>query len=66
MATLMRRIAPHWIDPDKDIVSNCDSPDIKMVSNHEYDRETEDSLPDSGAEDSHHPSDGSNMESDQD
>ena len=47
-------------------MSNCDSSDIKMVSNHEYDRETEDSLPDSGAEDSHHPSDGSNMESDQD
>ena len=66
MAALMRRDAPHQIDPDKDIVSIHDSSDVEMVSTHEYDWETEDSSPDSGAEDSHHPSDGSNMESDQD
>ena len=66
MAALMRRDAPHWIDPDEDVVSIHDSSDIEMVSNHEYDQETEDSSPDSGAEDSHHPSDGSDMESDQD
>ena len=36
-----------------------------MVSTHEYDWGTKDSSPDSGAEDSHHPSDGSDMESDQ-
>ena len=65
-ATLMRRDAPHKIDPDEDIVSIRDSSDIEMVSTHEYDRETEDSLPDSDAEGSHHPSDGSDMESDQD
>ena len=65
MATLMRRDAPHWIDPDEDIVSIRDSSDVEMVSTHEYDRETKDSSPDSGAEDSHHPSDGSNMESNQ-
>ena len=62
MVTLMRRDAPHRIDPNKDIVSICD---IEMMSTHEYDRETEDSLPDSDAEGSHHPSDGSNMESNQ-
>ena len=66
MATLMRRDAPHWIDPDEDIAFIHDSSAIEMVSTHEYDRETEDSSPDSGAEDSHHPSDGSDMESDQD
>ena len=66
MAALMRRDAPHQIDPYEDLVSIRDSSDIEMVSNHEYDRETEDSSHDSGAEDSHHPSDGSNMESDQD
>ena len=65
-ATLMRRDAPHRIDPDEDIVSVHDSSDIEMVSTHEYDQETEDSSPDSDAEGSHHPSDGSNMESDQD
>ena len=66
MATLMRRDAPHQLDPDEDIVSIHDSSDVEMVSTHEYDRETKNSLPDSGAEDSHHPSDGFNMESDQD
>ena len=66
MAALMRRDAPHRIDPDEDIVSIRDSSDIEMMSTHEYDRETKDSLPDSDAEGSHHPSDGSNMESDQD
>ena len=66
MATLMKRDAPHWKDLDEDILSIRDSSDVEMVSNYEYDRETEDSLPDSGAEDSHNPSDGSNMESDQD
>ena len=66
MAALMRRDALHRIDLDEDIVSIRDSSDIEMVSTHEYDRETEDSSPDSGAEDSHHQSDGSNMESDQD
>ena len=66
MATLMRRDAPHRIDPDEDIVSICDSSDVEMVSTHEYDQETEDSSPDSGAEDSHRPSDGYDMESDQD
>ena len=66
MAALMRRDAPHQIDLDEDIVSIRDSSDIEMVSTHEYDRETKDSSPDSDAEDSHHPSDGSSMESDQD
>ena len=66
MAALMRRDAPHRIDPDEDMVSIHDSSDIEMVSTHEYDWETEDSLPDSDAEDSHHPSDGSDKESDQD
>ena len=61
MAALMRRDAPHRINPDEDIVSICDSSNIEMVSTHEYDRETEDSSPDSDAEDSHHPSDGSDM-----
>ena len=65
-ATLMRRDAPHRVDPDEDIVSIRDSSDVEMVSTHEYDRETENSSPDSGAEDGHHPSDGSDMESDQD
>ena len=65
-AALMRRDAPHWIDLDEDIVSIRDSSDIEMVSTHEYDRETEDSSPNSDAEDSHHPSDGSDMESDPD
>ena len=66
MAALMRRDALHRIDPDEDILSIHDSSDIEMLSNHEDDRETEDSSPDSGAEDSHHLSDGSDMESDQD
>ena len=66
MAALMKRDAPHRIDPDEDVVFICDSSDIEMVSNHEYDRETEDSSPHSGAEDSHHPSDGSDIESNQD
>ena len=66
MATLMRRDAPHRVDPDEDIVSIHDSSDVEMVSTHEYDWETGNSSPDSGAEDSHHLSDGSNMESDQD
>ena len=66
MAALMRRDAPHWIDLDEDVVSIHDSSNIEMVSTHEYDRETEDSSPDSGGEDSHHLSDGSDMESDQD
>ena len=66
MATLMRRDAPHRIYLDEDIVSIHDSSDIEMVSNHEYDQETKDSSPNSGAEDSHHLSDGSNMESNQD
>ena len=66
MAALMRRDAPHWVDLEEDIVSIHDSSDIEMVSTHEYDRQTENSSPDSGAEDSHHPSDGSDMESDQD
>ena len=66
MAALMRRDAPHWIDPDEDMVSICDLSNIEMVSAHEYDRETEDSSPDSDAENSHHPSDGSDFESDQD
>ena len=57
---------PHQIDPDEDIVSIRDSSDIEMMSTHEYDQETEDSSPDSDAEGSHHPSDGSDMESDQD
>ena len=62
----MRRDAPHQIDPDEDIVSIHDSSDIEMMSTHEYDRETEDSSPDSDTEGNHHPSDGSDMESDQD
>ena len=66
MAALMRRDAPHRVDPDEDIVSIRDSSDVEMVSTHEYDRETKKSSPDSGVEDSHHPSDGSDMESDQD
>ena len=66
MAALMRRDAPHQMDPDEDKVSICDSSNIEMLPNHEYDWETEDSSPDSGAEDSHHLSDGSDMESDQD
>ena len=58
----MKRDAPHWIDPDEDIMSIHDSQsDVEMVSAPEYDWETEDSLPDSGAENSHHPSDGSDM-----
>ena len=66
MATLMRRDAPHQIDLDEDIVSIHDSSDIEMMSTHEYDQETENSSPESDAEGSHHPSDGSDMESDQD
>ena len=62
----MRRDAPHKIDPDEDIVSVWDSSDIEMLSTHEYDQETEDSSPDSDAEGSHHPSDLSDMESNQD
>ena len=66
-AALMKRDAPCRIDLDEDIVSIHDSQsDVEMVSTHEYDRETEDSSPDSSAENSHHPSDGSDMESDQD
>ena len=65
-AALMRRDALHRIDPDEDIVSIHDSSDVEMVSTHEYDQETKDNSPDSGAEDSHHLSDGSDMESDQD
>ena len=65
-AALMRRDAPRRIDLDEDIVSICDSSDIEMLSTHEYDQETEDSSPDSDAEGSHHPSDGSDMESDPD
>ena len=65
-AALMRRDAPHQIDLDEDILSIHDSSDIEMLSNHEDDRETEDSSSDSGAEDSHHLSDGSDIESDQD
>ena len=65
-AALMGRDALHQIDPDEDIVSVHDSSDIEMVSTHEYDRETEDSSPNSDAEDSPHPSDGPDMESDQD
>ena len=66
MAALMRRDAPHRVDLDEDIVSILDSSNIEMVSTHEYDWETGNSSPDSGAEDSHHLSDGSNMESNQD
>ena len=66
MAALMRRDAPHRIGLDEDIVSICDSSDIEMMSTHEYDQETKDSLPDSDAEGSHHSSDGSDMKSDQD
>ena len=65
-ATLMRRDGPHKIDPDEDIVSVCDSSDIEMMSTHEYDLETEDSSSNSDAEGRHYPSDGSDMESDQD
>ena len=66
-ATLMKRDAPSWIDPDEDVVFVCDSQsDIEMVLAHEHDQQTEDSLPDSGTENSHHPSDDSNMESNQD
>ena len=66
MAALMKKDASHLVDPDKDIVSIRDSSDIEMVPTHEYDRETESSSPDSGAENSHHPSDSSDMEFDQD
>ena len=66
MAALMRRDAPHQTDPDEDILSIHGSSNIEMLSNHEDDWETEDSSPDSGAEDSHHPSDGSDMEPNQD
>ena len=65
-AALMKKDAPHLVDPDEDIVSICDSSDIEMVPTHEYDQETENSSPDSGAENSHHPSDSSDMEFDQD
>ena len=66
MAALMKRDAPHPVDPDEDIVSIRDSSDIEMVPTNEYNRETENNSPDSGAENSCHPSDSSNMEFDQD
>ena len=65
----MQRDAPSCIDSDNDdLVSVHNDPhsDIKMVSTHEQlEQHTEDSSPDSGAEDSHNPSDDSDMESDQ-
>ena len=66
MAALMKRDALHPVDPDEDIVSIRDSSDIEMVPTHEYDLETKNSSPDSSAENSHHPSDSSNMEFNQD
>ena len=67
-ATLMQRDAPNQVDPDEDVVSIQDDSqsDIEMVSAHEPHQHTEDSSPDSGAEDSHNPSDDSDMESNQD
>ena len=38
MDALMRRDAPHWRDPDEEVVSIRVSSNIEMVSNHEYDR----------------------------
>ena len=65
---LMQRDAPNWMDPDEDVVSVHDDSqsDIEMVSAHEPDQHTNDSSPDSGTEDSHNPSDDSDMESNQD
>ena len=69
-ATVMQRDAPSCIDSDDDdVVSIHNDPhsDVEMVSTHEQpEQHTEDSSPDSGAEDSHNPSDDSEMESDQD
>ena len=65
---LMQRDAPNWMDLDEDVVSVHDDSqsDIEMVSAHEPDQHTDDSSPDSGTEDSHNPSDDSDMESNQD
>ena len=69
MAALMQSDAPSCIDSnDDDLVSihNDLHSDIEMVSTHEQpEQHTEDSSPDSGAEDSHNPSDDSDMESNQ-
>ena len=67
---LMQRDAPSCIDSDDDdVVSVHNNPhsDVEMVSTHEQpEQHTEDSSPNSGTEDSHNPSDDSEMESDQD
>ena len=65
-AALMKRDAPYPVDLDEDIVSINDSSDVEMVPTHEYDLETENSSPDSSAENSHHLSDSSDMEFNQD
>ena len=68
-AALRQRDAPSQIDPNEDVVSlhNDSYSDVEMVSTHEQqDQHTEDSSPDSSAEDIHNPSDNSDMESDQD